>query len=460
MSTSVNDNSSRSAQEVGWIFVREYCKHLQENPESLCHFYDKKSSLIRGLEGEEVKICQGQQEIKINIAEMQLKDASIKINNVDSLEFLDGKVVVQVIGEISNKDEAYKKFVRTVILAKQTDDNDNYYVLSDIFRYLKDENVDVIKQKSIDQESSYIEDGMSTLNEEKSANGEDTVSSTGTLNEESTQESARELKVIEDSVSDIPPTKNNVSETPSLAKSSTEDINQVVDENAAESENSNLSDIRSKGQPSPIQTDKSVTTSNATNQITSPTESRSPKHSTWANLAASDSQKWGNSQLAENKGRVVQPPLTRTQSQQSNREQHRDQRDQPRGGSTTINKEFSLYVKGIVDGMNKDVLNKAFIKFGNVKSLDVVPSKSCAFVEFCNQDSYQQALREKHIDIPDLGTVSVEERKPKDRHDRHDGGRHDGGRFNYRSYNNPHNGINSQRGRGGRSMNTRPPAKS
>ena len=63
MSTSLNDSSSRTpaAQELGWIFVREYYKRLNEQPESLCYFYDKQSSLIRGLEGEEVKICQGQQ---------------------------------------------------------------------------------------------------------------------------------------------------------------------------------------------------------------------------------------------------------------------------------------------------------------------------------------------------------------------------------------------------------------
>jgi hypothetical protein len=61
MSASANDNSSRSAQEVGWIFVREYCNHLREKPESLFQFYDKQASLIYGLEGEEVKICQGQQ---------------------------------------------------------------------------------------------------------------------------------------------------------------------------------------------------------------------------------------------------------------------------------------------------------------------------------------------------------------------------------------------------------------
>jgi len=315
---------------------------------------------------------------------------------------------------------------------------------------LKDENIDVIKQQSIDQETSYIEDGVSTLNEEKSANGEDTVSSTGTLNEESTQESSRELKV-EEAVTDISPTKTGVIEAPSLAKTSTEDmINQIVDENATDNEKSNSSDIRSKGQPGPInvQTEKLVTT--PPNAITSPTELQSPsKHSTWANLAASNSQKWGNSQLAEPKGRVVSPPLTRTQSTQS-QQSNREQKDR------TVNREFSLYVKGIIDGMSKTVLDKAFKTFGPVTNLDVVPTKSCAFVEFGTQEAYQQALTKKQIEIPNIGIVTVEERKQKN----DDVGRSQGRHYGYR-YNNPHNGINSQRGnRSGRNMASRPPAKS
>src|ERR1051325_7166932 len=94
--------------------------------------------------------------------------------------------------------------------------------------------------------------------------------------------------------------------------------------------------------------------------------------------------------------------------------------------------------------MNKAVLDKAFKVFGNVTNLDVVPSKvidvfiigylrkfiyiylfifikfcsiknfkSCAFVEFSNQEAYQQALTKKQIEIPNLGSVTVEERKPK-----------------------------------------------
>ncbi|CAB4424731.1 unnamed protein product [Rhizophagus irregularis] len=74
---------------------------------------------------------------------------------------------------------------------------------------------------------------------------------------------------------------------------------------------------------------------------------------------------------------------------------------------------YSLYMKGVVNGMNRQVLTKAFTKFGAVRNLDVVIAKSCAFVEFETEEAYQQALMQKEIDIPNLGTVVVEERKKK-----------------------------------------------
>lgn len=65
MSTITNSNSIQSqyslARDVGWAFAREYYKYFHDNPEILHQFYGEQSRLIRGLEGEEVKICQGLQ---------------------------------------------------------------------------------------------------------------------------------------------------------------------------------------------------------------------------------------------------------------------------------------------------------------------------------------------------------------------------------------------------------------
>jgi hypothetical protein len=48
----------------------------------------------------------------------------------------DANIVIQVIGEISNKGQPHKRFVQTFVLAEQTN---GYFVLNDIFRYLADE---------------------------------------------------------------------------------------------------------------------------------------------------------------------------------------------------------------------------------------------------------------------------------------------------------------------------------
>ena len=79
-------------------------------------------------------------------------------------------------------------------------------------------------------------------------------------------------------------------------------------------------------------------------------------------------------------------------------------------------------------------------------------------MEFGTQEAYQQALTKKQIEIPNIGFVTVEERKQKNEDVRSQGRHYN----NYRYNNNPHNGINSQRGsRGGRhNVASRPSAKS
>ncbi|RHZ86219.1 hypothetical protein Glove_53g31 [Diversispora epigaea] len=456
MSTITNNTSIQLqyslARDVGWAFAQEYYRYFHDNPETLYQFYGEQSRLIRGLEGEEVKICQGLQEIKKNIADMHLKDAKVNINNIDSLDSFGNKVIVQITGRYSNKGENYRKFVQTVILDTLDTRQNSYYVSSDIFRYLKDEIDDTNKSQSIDQEPTYIEDNSSSITEEK-FNSEDSVStmSTGTLAEETTQETVRDIKLTEEITSEIPATKASTSE-PSLTKSTVNDIvNPIVDNKVLPDNDSIKSkDVITvdKGSSITIHTEDtekvSTPISSAVTAVTSPTQSSKP--ASWSNVAASDSSKWAHHQLTETKGRVVAPQITRTQSQPSNR----DPRDR--------NKEFSLYVKGVNPSMSQEVLTNVFKNFGPVKSLDVVPSKQCAFVEFSFYEAYHQALSQRQIQIPGVGNVTVEERR-KNEEMRHRNRQS----YDYQRYGqNPHNGMGSQRGRGGdrRNMGSRPPAKS
>lgn len=62
--------------------------------------------------------------------------------------------MVQVIGEISNKAAAHRKFVQTFVLAEQPK---GYFVLNDIFRYmLEDEEEEMEDEEAAGEESMYI----------------------------------------------------------------------------------------------------------------------------------------------------------------------------------------------------------------------------------------------------------------------------------------------------------------
>jgi hypothetical protein len=67
--------------------------------------------------------------------ELDFQDCKVRVTNVDS-QAAGSDIVIQVIGEISNKSAPHRKFVQTFVLATQTN---GYFVLNDIFRYIADE---------------------------------------------------------------------------------------------------------------------------------------------------------------------------------------------------------------------------------------------------------------------------------------------------------------------------------
>ncbi|KAG4304613.1 hypothetical protein PORY_002006 [Pneumocystis oryctolagi] len=125
-----------SLDEVGWFFVQEYYTFLNREPGRLHCFYTKKSTLIHGNEGENVKSCSGQQEIHKKILELGFSDCKVLVSNVDSQASTNGGIVIQVLGEMSNRDGPSRRFAQTFFLAEQPN---GYFVLNDIFRYLKED---------------------------------------------------------------------------------------------------------------------------------------------------------------------------------------------------------------------------------------------------------------------------------------------------------------------------------
>ena len=149
--TSVPTSSSASAStataaagrrldplEVGWQFVQEYYTILNKDPSRLHCFYNKSSLMVHGFEAETVKNCTGQQEIHRRFKDLQLADTKVVISNVDSMGTLANGILVCVLGELESRGEPVRKFSQVFVLAEQPN---GYFVLNDVFRYLKDDSV-------------------------------------------------------------------------------------------------------------------------------------------------------------------------------------------------------------------------------------------------------------------------------------------------------------------------------
>lgn len=88
------------------------------------------------------------QAINDRIKELEFQDCKVRVTNVDS-QASDQNIVIQVIGEISNKSAPHKKFTQTFVLAGQTN---GYFVLNDIFRYIVEEEDEVIAEDAQEEQ--------------------------------------------------------------------------------------------------------------------------------------------------------------------------------------------------------------------------------------------------------------------------------------------------------------------
>jgi hypothetical protein len=132
-STSV---STVSREEVGWYFVEQYYTNLSKSPEQVHLFYNRKSSSVWGEEGEKVLMAVGRASIEERVKSYDFRDTKVRVSNVDSQGSISNSILVQVIGEMSNKSAPHRKFTQTFVLAEQSN---GYYVLNDIFRYIKED---------------------------------------------------------------------------------------------------------------------------------------------------------------------------------------------------------------------------------------------------------------------------------------------------------------------------------
>ncbi|KAI1110753.1 hypothetical protein F5Y14DRAFT_342157 [Nemania sp. NC0429] len=128
-------NANLGKDEVAWFFVEQYYTTLSKTPEKLHLFYGKRSQFVYGQEGQSANVSVGRQTIQDRIKDLDFQNCKVRVSNVDSQASFEN-IVIQVIGETSNKAGDPKKFVQTFVLAQQPS---GYFVLNDILRFIDEE---------------------------------------------------------------------------------------------------------------------------------------------------------------------------------------------------------------------------------------------------------------------------------------------------------------------------------
>ncbi|KAF5356956.1 hypothetical protein D9756_006589 [Leucocoprinus leucothites] len=401
--------------EVGWQFVPQYYTFVNKQPNRLHCFYTKSSTFVHGTEGEDSKPCFGQHEIHEKITSIGFQDCKVFIHSVDAQASANGGIIIQVIGEMSNRGEPWRKFVQTFFLAEQPN---GYFVLNDIFRFLKEESV----------ESDDADDAA----EPEVAPAELEPSPAPEVPQVPAREPTPPAAIAVAAPSPVPsfpvateelPT-NDVPEpapqpptpvpepqpAPAAAPAQPNGHTAVPEPEkpvpAVAAEKPPAPTPAPQPTPAPAAAPAPSVPAPAAPAAAPPVQPPAPAPApsaprSWASLAASNSKKWGSAVAQESRGTTEMPaspaPSSGTQTPAaatsapprgpSNRGDH------PAYQAAQAVSTPAVFIKGVVDPITNPMLSSSLSsRFGPLKDLEVVRSKACAFVEFSSVDVARRAI--------------------------------------------------------------------
>ncbi|KDN38095.1 hypothetical protein K437DRAFT_291867 [Tilletiaria anomala UBC 951] len=426
-SNASSGNKQADPSEVGWLFVPQYYLLLNQDPQRLHRFYTKRSTLIHGVEQEDTTPCFGQQAIHSKILSLDFQDCKVFVSSVDSQSSANGGIVIQVLGEMSNKDGPWRKFAQTFFLAEQPN---GYFVLNDIFRYLKDEEE---TEEEVQEVDDALNDELADA-EKKSGVVHHDVDVTVAL-----QEGDKEYLPSADTLRASLPVATQAEqsdEEPENQQASIAEQMASTDEPAPETQSAAPAANRVAAEPSPAppaststaaaaKKSDSAPTSQSASSAPAPAKPSAPK--TWASLAASSANKWTENVASNARGITTAPkpsaPAARAPSAAPPAAPSATSRTSAPaatpGRPHRGDEEASVFVKNVnADRVKTEALQKVLSSFGNVLNLHMIPQKACAFADFATADDAKRAISASQenggISI-DGWTVSVEEKRKHDK---------------------------------------------
>lgn len=362
---------------------------------------------------------------------MGFEDCKVYVSNVDSQSSAAGGIIIQVLGEMSNKNGPWRKFAQTFFLAEQPN---GYFVLNDIFRYLKDE-------EETEEQAEEIEDDVRHDEADAREQHRDVAGAKVDISAVTQPGATPHVQPIVASESSKPaaiaaaPQDNSVTaaQETSAAPETSADAHVPSSTSAPEP---SQEPIESDGdaaaaaaaaepaQAAKVETAPAAAAAAGSAAVSAPVEEAKPagppKPKTWANLAASNATTWGNAVRADARG--VSAAATPVAASQTSAPRQAASGTRPQGTNSAANagsvQAGAVFIKNVqADQVSEAALRSSLERqFGSVKDLQVIPSRGCAFATFSSPDTARKAISASNssggIAVGDNGwKVSIEEKR-------------------------------------------------
>jgi len=338
--------------EVSWLFVQEYYTIMNNSPEKLHQFYNKDSYYCNGSEGESSIIYHGQSDINKRIKELEYEDCKVLVSNVDSQVSSGDGIIIQVLGEMSNKGGASHKFAQTFFLAKQPN---GYFVLNDIIRFLKEdieneyEDFDTPNENYVSQDQYMDNQNSNIISEEiiEQMNESLVIDNDAALNEKENLETIETNPIVEEKK-----VENETVEKVETPTTATDKLNDTQETNVktATTETTSSTPATTNTQAPSTTTTTAPTSNELTESATENETKRTNQVKSFATVTASNtSNTHATTTHYKEVPKVENKSLPNSNVQKTSQGRRQDQK---------INFEREIFIKDVNENISKDKLKE------------------------------------------------------------------------------------------------------
>ncbi|TGJ81669.1 hypothetical protein E0Z10_g7094 [Xylaria hypoxylon] len=469
-------NSNLGKDEVAWFFVEQYYTTLSKTPDKLHLFYGKRSQFVYGQEGQSANVSVGRPNIQDRIKDLDFQNCKVRVSNVDSQASFEN-IVIQVIGETSNKAGDPKKFVQTFVLAQQPS---GYFVLNDILRFI-DEEGDEEPVEQVEHEAVSVEveapapvPVLEETNESEPAEEQSVKDQPISFDADVVDKKLEEVSVTPQEAASV--NGDAASEPAAEESAATSEVPTKLDDETVPNLDAAAQELAEETVPESEKPKDPTTTPVAPRQppapAAAPTPARPPKPMTWASriaaaagppkvspampltkaapvpapvpaaarsavtAAAPTAAPQTTAPGAQATETAVPPKEVGAEWQTAGSDSKRQNRPQSISGPPAEKEGTLGYVKYVTDKVGREELEAILAQYGELAYFDINRQKNCAFVEFKAAAGYQAAVA-ANPHVVNGENIVVEPRRPK------------AGAYGGSNYNAGRGNVHNRGGRGG-----------